>query len=177
MRPAAQLERHATHVDHAHPIAVLLAEQRHRAGGDGLLVGHLPRLDREILPDVCVDLGLDGAELIVRDRAVMTEVEAQALRSHHRPRLAHVRSQNAAEGRVDQVRRRVIALDVAAPRFVHLRGRGRRLEALAERPHHGALTVDLQHVFDGQLPAVALHDPRIAHLAARLGVERVLGQH
>ena len=66
MRAAAQLDRiflavGAAHRQHAHFVAVLLAEQRHGAGGDRLLGRHQPRVDRAVLPDALVDLVLDRA--------------------------------------------------------------------------------------------------------------------
>src|SRR5438874_829086 len=41
--PAAQLERDARHVHHAHDGTVFLGEERHGAGGDRVLVFHLAR--------------------------------------------------------------------------------------------------------------------------------------
>ena len=107
----------------------------------------------------------------------MREVEAQPVGCHHRPHLAHMGAEDLAQRRVHEVRGGVVALDVAASRFVHDGLCGRRLEAVPEAPHHGAAPVHLLHVLDGDLPAVALHHAGVAHLAARLGVERILLEH
>src|SRR2546422_5710833 len=78
MRPAAQLERHATNVYDADHVAILLAEQGHRARRDRVFIGHLAGLDRQILPHVRIDLGFDGGELVALDRAVMAEIEPRS---------------------------------------------------------------------------------------------------
>src|SRR6267378_1560968 len=70
----------------------------------------------------------------------------------------------------------MVALDVSPPRFVHLSDGGRGLERFAERADDGALTIDFLDLFDSQLPAVALHHPGVADLAAGLRVERILFQ-
>ena len=67
---------------------------------------------------------------------------------------------------MDEVRRRMIALDIAAPRLVDLGERRRRLEGLAECADDGVPAVHLLDTFDRQLPAVALHDAGVADLAA-----------
>ena len=124
-----------------------------------------------------VDLLLHALEGRLVEGGLVGEVKAQALRRHEGPLLAHVRAQNLSQRSVHQVGRRVIALDVATPRLVHLRQRGSGLKRFAEGANHGAPAVDLLHILDGQLPPVALHHPRVAHLAARLGVKRILLQH
>src|SRR3954464_9424396 len=79
MRAAAELDRYAGNIDDAHDVAVLLAEESHRAGRDGVLVCHLPRLDRQILPHVRIYLGLDRGELFALDRTMVAEIEAKPL--------------------------------------------------------------------------------------------------
>ena len=171
---AAQLERHTGDIHHAHHVAVLLAEQRHRSRGHGVLIRHLPGFDGQVFPDVGVHLGLDRPQLIAFDRAVVTKVEAQPFRSHYGARLTHVRAEDFAQRRVHEVRRRMIALDVAASRLVDLRAGGRRLECLPERTNYGGPAVHLLHIFDRELPSVAFHDTGVADLTARLRVERIL---
>src|SRR5437016_9629881 len=51
-------------------------------------------------------------------RSVMREVEAQPVGCHHRPHLAHMGAEDLAQRRVHEVRGGVVALDVAASRFV-----------------------------------------------------------
>src|SRR5439155_4900043 len=62
VRAATQLPRRA-HRDHAYLVAILLREQRQRAGRHGLLVGHDVGLDGEIVAAQLVDLPLDGGVL------------------------------------------------------------------------------------------------------------------
>src|SRR6185312_2468905 len=154
VRAAAQLQRHARDVDHPHDVTVFLAEQRHGACRHRLFVGGLPSLDRQVLPDVGVDLVFDRGQLIALD--------------------ADVRPKDLAERGMDEVRGRVVTHDVLAPRFVDLRARGRRLEGLAERADHRTLAVDFFDALDRQLPAFALNDAGVADLATRLGVKGVL---
>jgi hypothetical protein len=66
----------AAHRQHAHLVAVLLAEQRHGAGRDRLLGRHQPRLDRTVEPNALVDLVFDPAQFGRRDRLGMADVEA-----------------------------------------------------------------------------------------------------
>src|SRR5712692_5316214 len=75
---------------------------------------------------------------------------------------------------MDEMRRGVIALDIAAPCLIHLSDCGRRLECFTEGPHDGALAVDLFDVLDRQLPAVAFDHAGVADLTARFGVEGIL---
>src|SRR3954470_22575018 len=164
MRAAAQLERYPPPIHDPHDVSVLLAEQRHRAFRDRVLVGHLLRVDRQVLPDVRVDFRLDRAELVAFDWAMMTEVEAQPLRRDHRSRLANMSAKDFAKRGMDEMRRGVIPLDVAAARFVYLRERGRRLERVAERPDHGILAVHLLDTFNRELPAFAFHHAGVADL-------------
>src|SRR5690606_41956937 len=58
---AAQLDRLA-HLHHAHPVAVLLAEERDRAGVQRLLHAHLADLDAVVGADLVVDPALRSEE-------------------------------------------------------------------------------------------------------------------
>jgi hypothetical protein len=53
VRAAAQFAAEARHGNHAHLVAVLLAEQRHGAGGDGLVERHDVGLHRCFLRRIC----------------------------------------------------------------------------------------------------------------------------
>ena len=174
MRTAAQLQRDAPDIHDAHDVAVLLGEKGHGARGDRVLIGHLPRLDGEVLPDVLVDLFFYMGERVIRDRAMMAEVEPQAVGRHDRAGLADVGAEHLAERRVHQMGRRMVALDVTASRLIDLGHRGRGLERFAESPDNGALAVHLLDIFDGQLPAVTFDHAGIADLTTGLGVERIL---
>src|SRR5207245_8743231 len=71
----------------------------------------------------------------------------------------------------------MIALDIPAPRLVHLRRHRGRLERRAEGTDHRAPSLDLLDSRDRELPPLSLHPSRVADLAARLRVERVLLEH
>src|SRR5258706_2506641 len=73
-----------------------------------------------------------------------------------------------------EMRRGVVPLDIAAPCFIDLGHRSRRLKRLTKCPDDRALAVHLLDTFDRQLPPVALHDAGVTDLATRLSVERVL---
>ena len=177
MSAAAELQRHARYIHDAHHVAVFLTEQRHGAGRDRILVRHLPRLDREIFPQLRVDFRLHGDQLLAFHRAVMAEIETQSLRRDHRSRLMDVGAQDLAQRGMHEMRRRVIALDVAPPGLVHLRDGRRRLERLAERADDRALAIDFLDLLNGELPPLTLQHTCVAHLPTRLGVKRILLQN
>ena len=114
-----------------------------------------------------IDLGFDGGELLALDGTVVAEVEPQTLGRHDRSRLAHMRTQDSPERRMDEMRGGVIALDIAAPRFVDLGEGGRRLERLAKRADHRVPAVHLLDAFDRQLPPVTLDHTGVADLQAQ----------
>ena len=80
MRAAAKFHAHAlvlAEADHAHHVAVLLAEERHRAFGHGPLVGGPAGVHRVIGQDDGVGVALDVGELVRSQRLVVGEIEAQ----------------------------------------------------------------------------------------------------
>ena len=109
MGAAAELARDAVDLDHAHPLAVFLAEQRHRAELLGLGAVHLQPAHRPALLDPLVDAVLDRAQLLGAERLAVGEVEAQLVGAHRRARLADVGAEPLAQRRVQQVGRRVVA--------------------------------------------------------------------
>jgi hypothetical protein len=66
MRAAAQLHRELADPQHAHLVLVLLAEQRHRTGGDGVVVVHQARLGGRIGADLGIDEPLDRGAVLRR---------------------------------------------------------------------------------------------------------------
>jgi hypothetical protein len=52
------------HRQHADLIAVLLAEQRHGAGSDGVFGAHQPGGNRLVGADLGINLGLDGGDVV-----------------------------------------------------------------------------------------------------------------
>src|SRR3989454_10506977 len=71
----------------------------------------------------------------------------------------------------------MIALDIPAPRLVHLRRRRGRLERRTEGTDYRAPALDLLDIRDLELPPLPLHPSRVADLATRLRVERILLEH
>ena len=106
---AAQLDREiAAHAQHAHVVAVLLAEQRHGA----LLLGGLDvgffGLDRGVLANLGVDDVFQRLDLLGLDGFEVAEVEAQTLTVDQRAFLLNVIAQHLAQRGVQQVRGRVV---------------------------------------------------------------------
>ena len=74
---AAQLGGVRAGLEHAHDVAVLVAEERDGTDLLGVVLGGLVVAHREVVEDVGVDQVLDLADLVGRDRLVVAEVEAQ----------------------------------------------------------------------------------------------------
>ena len=97
VRAAAQLLAPAADVHHADLVAVLLAEDRHRAGLAGLVDLHdLPR-HRLVRQDVVVHPRVDLFHLLAGDRARIVEVEAGNVRRHQRAALRRVLAEHVLE--------------------------------------------------------------------------------
>ena len=179
---AAQLARPvaAADLDHAHDVAVLLAEQRHRAEVLGLVERGRERAHGLVLEDHRVDAVLDPAAVLVAQRRAVGEVEAQLVRADVGARLAHVGAEALAQRGVQQVRRRVVALGRAAGVAVDLREHPLAVVQLArERLEHERLVVAEAHDVDdlGAAAAVlALDHAGVVDLAAAGGVERRLDE-
>jgi hypothetical protein len=147
---AAQLARPRAVADLHDPddVAVLLAEQRHGAQPPRLLERHRQRADRLVARDLRVDAVLDGPDVLIAQRGAVGEVEAQLVRADVRAGLAHVVAQALAQGSVQQVGGRVVALGGVADRRRDARHHPR---ALAQRPvldleDEGLVVAQAQHV-------------------------------
>ena len=115
MRAAAKLDgvglvaiKIAAHGEHAHFVAIFLAEQRFRARLDRLIGRHQARGDVGVLPHHRIHLVFDAVQLILRDGLGVREVEAQPVRRDERALLADMRPQHALQRRMQKVRRRVV---------------------------------------------------------------------
>ena len=158
---------------------VTLAEDRHRAGLERVLVGHFAGGDGDVVADAGLDEPLDLAELAGFGRVRLGVVEAEVIGRHERAGLADVVAEHLAQGRVEQVRRRVVARRVLPPRAVDLCfdlltdldiARG---DATHMRNHvTKRLGVSHLHLRDG-----GAKKAHIADLAAPFGVERRLIKH
>jgi hypothetical protein len=91
---AAELGREVADADDAHPVAVLLAEEGHRAGAQRLLQVHLGRAHHHVGLHLLVDQALDALDLAILDRRAVGEVESQMVRRHQRAGLADVRAED-----------------------------------------------------------------------------------
>ena len=181
VRAAAQLGRRAG-FEHAHDLAVLLAEERDRADAFGLGLRGLVVAHRRVGDHLLVGEPLDLRELLGRDRVVMAEVEAQPIGRHHRAGLLHVRAEHLAQRPVQDVGGGVVAADAVAAHGVdrgfHLVAdldRAAADHALVHDHRTGHAVARVLHVEHG---AVDLRDPaRVADLAARLRVEGRAVEH
>ena len=183
VRAAAQLARRAD-VEHAHFVAVLLAEQHHRAGLLRLVDRHHARLRRGVVEHLGVDDLLDAADLARRSSARCARSRSASCRgrpaSPSAARAAPSTSRSAlcircvAEWlRIVRAARRVVDLRghrVADPQLAGLH--------LALVPEHVGL--HLLRVGDGeqrQARAALGEFAAVADLAAGLRVERRAVEH
>ena len=178
MDPPAQLARvgSVADLDHAHHVAVLLAEERHRPEALGLVEGGDDRVDRRVVEDPGVHLVLDRPQLVGREAVAVGEVEAQLVGPDVGARLADVGAELLAQGGVEQVRRGVVGAGCAAsPRL----DPGddplpRRELALLDHERDGLVVAEPEDLVDAG-PAVArvtFDDPDVGDLAAARGIER-----
>ena len=177
VRAAAKLARGAD-VEHAHLVAVLLAEEHHRAELLRVVDRHHARAGRRVVEDLGVDDRLDAADLLVGHRRVVREVEARLVRVDERALLLHVGAQHLAQRLVHEVRRRVVAHRARARVVIDLGGHGvadRELARLHLADVAEDIGLDLLRVLDGeerQAGAALGKLAAVADLAAGLGVER-----
>jgi len=174
---AAELDRPAVDVDHAHDVAVLLPEEHHRAeilrlGQRGLEDPHL-----QVRKDPLVHPGLHLCALLRRQRRRMREVEAELVGAHGGAGLASVVAEHLLQHLVEQVRRRV----VRHRRVTHApRHDGPDAVALSEtRPlkHELLVAFEPQRLDEIRARAVLLLDPAgVGDLAAPRRIERRLGE-
>ena len=179
VRAAAELGREIAELEHAHLVAVLVAEERERTGSDRLLVRQLANIGVVIQAHLLVDERLDLLQLLGADGLVVREVEAQPLRLDERAFLLHVRAEHFAQRRMQQMRRGVIQHDGRTPLRVDL-----RLHAIADGD---AARCDLALVAEGRAELLRIADcksprarrqlARVADLPAALRIERRALEH
>ncbi len=170
----------SAHGDHAHRVAVLLAEERHRAGGDRLVRAlHLGR-HRDVGQDVLVDQVLDRRARSSADSAVKC-AKSKRSRSGATSEPACLTCapsvcRSAACSRWVAVWLRRVASRVSTS-TVGLDGRAGGQHALGDlhlvqaRPARHA-----HHARHARRAAAALQRALVGHLAAGLEVEGRLGQ-
>jgi hypothetical protein len=111
---------------HAHFVAVFLAEEHHRARPLRFLDRHDACLGRGIGKNLVIDEVLDTTNLVGGHRRIVREVEARLLGIDQRAFLLHMAAEHLAQRLVHQVRRRVVAHGARARQHVHPGGRRRR---------------------------------------------------
>ncbi len=184
MRPAAELAGEgrltAADLDDPDDVAVLLAEEHHRAEVARLIDRRDEGVHGQVLEDRLVDDRLDPLALLVAQRLAVREVEAQLVRANRRAGLVHVVAEHLAERLVQQVRRRVVRhrREADVPRNGRLDpvagGESCTLEeerlvvAEAERGDELRPT--------GHAARLRLDRAQIRHLAAALGIEGRLAE-
>ncbi len=181
MRTATQFGGVVAHLQHAYVLAVLLAEQRHRAELERFLHAHVVDFGRVVGAHLLVDLAFDDRQVLGADRREVREVETQAIGGDQRALLLHVGAQHFAQGGMQQVGGRVVedggaaalAIDLAGQHIADLQA---ALGELAHVPME--LARELLGVADVHLHAGAGQGAVVTDLATGLGVERSLvGQH
>ncbi len=110
VRPAAKLRRKIPNPHHAHLVAILLPEQRHRVI---LIHRHVnrhvdDRLHFLIPQQLLIDQVFNILQLFIRDRGEMRKIKPQMPRRHQRSRLLHMLPQNLAQPGMQQMRSRMI---------------------------------------------------------------------
>lgn len=100
--------------DHAHDVAILLAEQVHGTQGDGVVELHLLRGDGKVFAQLLVDTRLDGVHRILAWGAGPLEVETQTVRRVFRAALGGLRAKLLTQRLVHHVGRGMRAGDGTA---------------------------------------------------------------
>ena len=108
VRAAAELAREAVDLDHAHDVAVLLAEEHLRAELAGLVDRRLERPHGPADEDLLVHELLDLLALLRRQRLLVREVETELVGPDGRARLRDVLAQHPPQRLVQEMGRRVV---------------------------------------------------------------------
>ena len=166
---------------HPHDVAVLLAEQRHRAERARLVERRRDRADGSLRRIHSLTRSSICLQVLGRDPLAVVEVEAQLVGADVGAGLAHVRAERLAQRGVQQVRRGVVGLRRGARSAVD--ARDDPLARAAVRPastcdDDGLVVADAHDV--GDVPAgvagLGLQHARVGDLAAARRVERRLGE-
>ena len=183
MGTAAEFHRRPV-FDNAHLVAVLFAEQRHRAQGPRLVDGHFPPFfQRFVLTYHAVDAVFHLADFLRRHFLEMREVEAQRDFVDLRAFLFHVRAQHLAQGMVHEVRGRMVTGRLPAKPLFHRQTEQRRRvgrQAVGPMDDELVFLARVAHFDAFGLGAVGRQGRDIAPVAgltAGLGVKRRLLEH
>ena len=172
-------ELHArTELHHAHPVAILLAEE-----GDGaellcLLDRHVAVvLKRNVLTDHIVDEALHAADFLIGDLLEMCEVETQRVRGNERSLLLHVVAQHLLQGVVEKVGGSMVGGACLTLVGIHTRHEV-GLDVLRQFLHdmHRLVVLALR-VGDVDCLVTVYEHSGVAHLSSHLAVERSEVEH
>ena len=179
MRPAAQLEGIARHLDDTNDVAVLLPEQHRRAEAPRLVDRRLEDVHGPVLEHELVHAALDILSLLGSERAVVGEVEAELVGSHRGARLPYVLAEHISQRLLEEVRAGVVRHGREAHGPWHARADAiSRGEARpAEEKRLVALeAIGIHELGNGAGPVVELDRAGIGHLTTAGGIERRLAQ-
>ena len=179
-RPAERVASTLAHGYDAHLVAILLAEQGARPGFARIVHPHHAGDDLAVLQHDVVGDVLDALQFLRRDRLGVREIEAQALRRDQRATLGNVIAEHEAQRLVQQMGRRMVGADRAAPGAIDFElqrqaGLERALLHRAEMDEQIARL--LLGVGDAETHALAGQHADIADLAAGFAVKRRLVHH
>jgi hypothetical protein len=179
VRAAAELRGEAVHLDDADEVAVLLAEEHHRAELAGLFERRGEVAYRLVLGDLEQALLLHAPDLLLAHPPAVAVVEAEPVGPDVAAGLHDVLAELGPQGPVEDVRGGVVGLDLLPADPVY-RG-GHRVadgEAVALDPRPEHLVAARRHdVEDLQLAALRGDPTLVRDLPAAGGVERVLREH
>ena len=108
VRPAAELSREPGNLDNAHPFAILLAEEHHRAKLSSLRDRRDECVHRQVLEHLLVHEVLDPLPLLVGELLRVCEVEPQLVGPHRRSGLADMVAEDLLQCLVQEVSRSVV---------------------------------------------------------------------
>ena len=111
------------HRYHTYLVTIFLAKQRLRAQTTRRIWRHDPGFNQRVLTDVVVHLNFDLRQLLRGQGFGMAKIKPQPIFCIQRSALSHVISQSAAQCLMQQMRRRVIGPNSAAPMSIHLKRR------------------------------------------------------
>ncbi len=179
MRATAQLAA-AADVEHAHLVAILLAEEHQRTGFLRVVDGHHARLGGGVGQHLGVDDGFDARHLLVAHRRVVGEVETRALGVHQRALLLHMRTQHLAQRLVHEVRDAVVAYGLRAllridPRDEFVADLDLAFDDAAVVAKDAGL--HLERVLDDDARARIAQLADVTDLASAFGIERRVVEH
>ena len=167
-----------TETDHAHLVAVLLAEEGDGTELLGLFERHITMLvEGDILANHTVHQTLDLTDLLVVDFLEVAEVEAQGIRRYERTLLLDMVAEHLLQGIVEQVGSRVVGCRGIALVGIdtgHELGCGILRQRLHDMNGLVVLTLGVDDV-DG-LGLVA-DDALVTHLTSHLTIERGIVEH